>query len=97
MNSIVVGKDSVVLGINNVRKVLDRDSPDFDSSKLLSPEETSFLLGVAVGTLSVWRSSGRYALNYVKCGRLVRYRVLDILDFLERRTVSRQGGLASGY
>ncbi|PKH59153.1 hypothetical protein CXF83_09955 [Shewanella sp. Choline-02u-19] len=52
---------------------------------LLTPIEASNLLNVAVGTLSVWRCTGRYELPYVKCGRLVGYRMEDIETFLEAR------------
>ena len=53
----------------------------------LNEAETAKALGVKASTLSVWRSTGRYDLRYVKTGRLVRYRVSDIAEFIERRTV----------
>jgi hypothetical protein len=53
----------------------------------LNEAETAQALGVKASTLSVWRSTGRYDLRYVKAGRLVRYRVSDIAEFIERRTV----------
>ena len=43
-------------------------------------------LGVSAGTLSVWRSTGRYPLPFVKVGRRVRYRIGDLLAFTESRT-----------
>jgi hypothetical protein len=43
-------------------------------------------LGVKPTTLSIWRSTGRYNLPYVKVGRLIRYRVSDLAAFLARRT-----------
>lgn len=43
-------------------------------------------LGVKGTTLSVWRSTKRYPLPYIKVGRLVKYRVKDIATFLENRT-----------
>jgi predicted site-specific integrase-resolvase len=59
---------------------------DFGNRTLLSSEETAHLLGISPGTLPVWRSTGRYDLPYVKCGRCVRYRMEDIQAFIERRT-----------
>jgi predicted site-specific integrase-resolvase len=53
---------------------------------LLDGRHTASILGVSEGTLSVWRSTGRYDLPYVKCGRCVRYRMEDIQAFIERRT-----------
>jgi excisionase family DNA binding protein len=55
---------------------------------LLTPTETADFLGVTVGTLQIWRTTRRYPLPYVKSGRLVRYKVEDVLAFIERRTVS---------
>ena len=53
---------------------------------LLDDKRAAKFLGVSPGTLSVWRSTGRYDLPYVKCGRCVRYRMEDIQAFIERRT-----------
>ena len=57
---------------------------------LLDPDAAAALLDVTPGTLSVWRSTGRYALPYVKVGRKVRYRRADLLAWLESRC--RQSG-----
>ncbi len=54
--------------------------------KLLSTREAAEALGVKPQTLEVWRCTGRYALPFVKTGRLVRYRETDIEAFIERRT-----------
>lgn len=45
----------------------------------------SAYLGVTPGTLSVWRCTGRYSLRFIKVGRRIRYRVGDLLDFVESR------------
>jgi predicted DNA-binding transcriptional regulator AlpA len=57
-------------------------------NRLLPPDEAATLIGVTPGTLQVWRSTNRYPLKYVKSGRLVRYRLEDILDFIESRTIT---------
>ena len=54
---------------------------------LKTPAEAAALLGVSPGTLSVWRSTRRYPLAYVKVGSKVRYREQDLEEFLERRVV----------
>jgi predicted site-specific integrase-resolvase len=54
--------------------------------KLLTPEETAELLGVAVDTLTVWRCTGRVVLPWVKVGRLVRYSPLAVARFCAERT-----------
>ena len=49
-------------------------------------EAAQFLDGVTPGTLSVWRSTGRYNLPFIKIGRNVRYRRSDLIAWLEKRT-----------
>jgi hypothetical protein len=66
---------------------LNEDSPLYNPNRLINPEEASMILGVASGTLAVWRCTDRYPLNYVKCGRLVKYRVADILKFIFSQSV----------
>ena len=55
--------------------------------KLLSEDDAAALLGVAPNTLSVWRCTKRYALPFVKVGRLIRYREQDLIAFLDSRLV----------
>jgi excisionase family DNA binding protein len=54
---------------------------------LLNPKEAAAYIGVAKNTLNVWRCVGRYAIPYIKSGRLVKYRKSALDDFLERRTI----------
>jgi len=53
---------------------------------LLDDIAAAALLDVSPGTLSVWRSTGRYNLPFLKIGRKVRYRRADLEAWLERRT-----------
>jgi hypothetical protein len=53
---------------------------------LLTPKQTSRILGVTTDTLAVWRCRKRYALAFIKVGRKVMYRPSDIDRFLKRRT-----------
>ena len=43
---------------------------------------------LSVGTLAVWRCTGRYDLPYLKIGRLVRYRQSDARKFRDQRRQS---------
>lgn len=54
-------------------------------------KQAACALGVKTSTLAVWRSTGRYKLPYLKVGRLVRYRLADLAEFLARRTTSHTG------
>ncbi len=56
------------------------------NSDLLDDKAAAALLDVSPGTLSVWRSTGRYALPFLKIGRKVRYRRADLLTWMAGRT-----------
>ena len=58
------------------------------ASPLVDEKQASDILGLAPGTLSVWRCTKRYDLPWVKVGRSIRYRISDLERFLESRTVS---------
>lgn len=55
------------------------------TNPLLTPAEVAKTLGVTEGTLSVWRCTGRYPLKFVKVGRRVMYRPIDIDTFVNGR------------
>ena len=57
------------------------------TEQLLTPDQAAALLGLSAETLNVWRCTKRYKLPYVKTGRLVRYRLSDITQFIESRTI----------
>jgi excisionase family DNA binding protein len=53
---------------------------------LVNERKAAEVLGVSPGTLSVWRSTGRYHVPFVKVGHLVRYRLADLDAWIESRT-----------
>lgn len=57
---------------------------------LLTSEETAIWLGLKnKHTLEIWRSTKRYPeLEYIKVGRLVRYKREAVERFLDSRTIS---------
>lgn len=59
---------------------------DHSSDPLFTPKEAADYIGVSVDTLSVWRCVGRYNIQFVKVGRLVKYRKSALDAFLDRRT-----------
>ena len=87
--SVLPNNEDVVQASDKLMKLrfIEEQSP----SSLLTPEQASLLINVTEGTLSVWRSTGRYKLKFVKCGRLIRYRLSDVKEFLELRTRTRTG------
>jgi excisionase family DNA binding protein len=58
------------------------------SRDLLDEQQAASAIDVTPGTLSVWRSTGRYKLPFIKVGRKVRYRRADLESWLEERTHS---------
>jgi len=54
--------------------------------ELLDEQQAAALINVTPSTLSVWRSTGRYKLPFVKVGSKVRYRRADLEAWLELRT-----------
>lgn len=56
------------------------------SRDLLDERQAASKIHVTPGTLSVWRSTGRYNLPFIKIGRKVRYRRADLEAWLESRT-----------
>ena len=52
---------------------------------LLTEQEAAEYLKISPGTLSVWRSTGRYALPFVKVGHKVRYRISDLNLWINSR------------
>ncbi len=55
-------------------------------SDLLDDHAAAALLDVSPGTLSAWRSTGRYALPFLKIGRKVRYRRSALEAWMQDRT-----------
>ena len=60
------------------------------SRDLLNEQAAAQVLDIAPGTLSVWRSTGRHKLPFLKIGRNVRYRKTDLVAWLDARV--RQSG-----
>jgi hypothetical protein len=59
-----------------------------ETDRNLTEIEAAGFLGIKPQTLSVWRSTKRYALPYLKIGRCVRYRLADLIAFQESRLVT---------
>lgn len=57
-------------------------------SDLLTRREAAAYLGVTPETLAVWASTKRYPLQFVKVGRLAKYRKSDLDTFINSRTIN---------
>jgi len=58
------------------------------SSPLLTRKQAAEYLGLEPRTLDVWACTKRYNLRFIKVGRLAKYRIQDLDDFLAQRTVN---------
>jgi excisionase family DNA binding protein len=58
------------------------------NNELLSRKEAAAYLGIAENTLAIWKCTGRYGLPFVKMGRLVKYRKVDLDAFIANRLFS---------
>ena len=52
----------------------------------MDENEAAVFIQSKPGTMQVWRSTGRYALPFIRVGRNVRYRRSDLEAWLELRT-----------
>lgn len=60
----------------------------YDASNLLTEQELADLLKVAHGTLRNWRTSGGEHIPYVRVGGSVRYRMEDVIAYLDSKVVA---------
>jgi predicted site-specific integrase-resolvase len=60
--------------------------PHIVEEKLLTPDQVAERLSVSVGTLAGWRSTGTCQIPYIKIGRCVRYKSVDIEAFINAET-----------
>ncbi len=62
---------------------------DLRPYRLLSRKEAAEILGIKVITLAKWQSTQRYKIPMVKVGRLAKYRLEDLLDFMAQMTINK--------
>lgn len=60
----------------------------------LTVAQTAQVLDVKPDTLSVWRSTGRHNLPFIKTGKSIRYRVVDIVNFIAESRFSQNKKIA---
>lgn len=54
---------------------------------LLTREQAAKYLGVSVSALAAWACNKRYNLPMIKVGRLAKYRIQDLDEFINRNTI----------
>ncbi|MCG7936654.1 MAG: helix-turn-helix domain-containing protein [Candidatus Thiodiazotropha taylori] len=62
------------------------------SDRLLTESEAADIIGFSRNTLRAWRVTGRHHTSppprFVKCGRSVRYRYSELLDWIRQQSVA---------
>ena len=53
-------------------------------NKILTPKELSKYMGIAIHTLALYRIYGNGP-KYLKLGHIIRYRLGDVLDWVDRK------------
>lgn len=67
-----------------------------DPADLLPPEQAAHVLGLSVKTLATWRSTGRNALPFIRCGARIRYRRSDLAAWLLARQSTSTAAAVEG-
>lgn len=62
-----------------------RAATDITPDRLLTPGQVALELDLSVKTLATWRSTGRHALAFIKCGGRIRYARADLDAWLADR------------
>ena len=62
-----------------------------DVPTAINEGNAAIVLGVKPTTLANWRCTGRYNLPFIKTGRLVRYRVVDLAAWIASRRLGGEG------
>ncbi len=60
--------------------------------QLIDTKGAAKILDVSPHTLDVWRATNRYPLPFIRIGRKIRYRLGDLLAFIDNN-VCNDGGL----
>ncbi len=84
-------RDTPALPATAAATIAPPDLTSLPRSALLTTGEAAAALGLKPETLANWRTYGRYDLPYIRSGRLIRYRVADVLGFIDRRTRTHTG------
>ena len=64
---------------------LSREGAPLSPADLMTDAQVAQLLDVSTKTLATWRSTGRYALPFLRIGARIRYRRQDVAAWLDSR------------
>lgn len=61
----------------------------FDQDILTDTQGASRLLDIPASTLVKWRSTGENKIPFIRIGRQVKYRTIDLRAYIESHTINR--------
>lgn len=64
------------------------EGSDVSHASLLCDKQVAAILGIKPHSLAVWRCTKRHDLPFIRIGRTVRYRLADVLAFIDRRAAA---------
>ncbi|MET0000990.1 MAG: helix-turn-helix domain-containing protein [Candidatus Thiodiazotropha lotti] len=77
---------------NHTRSIIMKKNILESSDRLLTESETAEIIGFSRNTLRAWRVTGRHHSSppprFVKCGRAVRYRYSELLEWIGQQTAA---------
>lgn len=73
-----------------VERLLENQKPTFNDDSVLTTDELAAAIGVTPRTIARWRLEGRMPKKQAVPGGTVRYRLGDVLAWLERRKPTRR-------
>lgn len=62
------------------------DNPEHYDKVLLTTAEVADITGNTISTLTTWRCTRKVNIPYIKIGKTVRYRLSDVLNYLNDMT-----------
>jgi len=60
------------------------ENKELEKKRLISVSDASKYLGISKQTLNCWRYSGSNVIPFIKIGRLVKYRITDLDEFIRK-------------
>lgn len=67
------------------------DSEKHYDKVLLTTSEVADITGNTVSTIATWRCTRKVNIPYIKIGKTVRYRLSDVMKFLDEMTLHTSG------
>ena len=68
------------------------DAKEHYDKVLLTTPEVADITGNTISTIATWRCTRKVNIPYIKIGKSVRYRLSDVIKFLDDMTTNQANG-----